>query len=54
MCSVGTHSDCSDPQVQGRLKETKVMGGRAGGGEWGREGEGEAVGDVMGSGKGGR
>ena len=33
MCSVGTHSDCCDPQVEGKLKELKVMGweGRGGG-----------------------
>ena len=42
MCSVGTHSDCSDLQVQGRLKETKVMGweGRWWGVGEGRRGEG--------------
>ena len=46
MCSVGTHSDCCDPQVQGRLKETEVMGWE---GRWwgdvGRE-EGRGVRDV--------
>ena len=52
MCSDGTHSDYSDPQVQGKLKELKVMGfGGEGKGRCGGTGKGVVRVEIDGRGR---